>query len=308
MLLYIMMVSLIILLVVIAVLFIKRGKINKQILTISCELNRILTNETDEKMMIFTNEKKVATLIEQINWALESCQKTKTDYRKSELSTKRMLSNVSHDIKTPLTVMLGYLEIMRMDNRYHTTMLEKVEKRANHVMDLINEFFTLAKIEAGDIDLTRTRIHINELCKEIIIDFYEILTEKEIHVDIQIPEVELYVYSNQEALKRILLNLITNALRYGSEGKFLGLCIRYCENIVKIDIIDKGKGIGRIEEEHIFDRLYTTDASRNKEIPGNGLGLTIAKELAEKIGGSITLESEPYIRTVFTLELDRMEF
>jgi signal transduction histidine kinase len=219
-----------------------------------------------------------------------------------------MLSNVSHDIKTPLTVILGYLEIIRLDDRYHFPILEKVEKRANQLMDLISEFFTLAKIEAGDFDLTMTRIHVNKFCKEIIVDFYEILTEKEIEVDIQIPNIELYVYSNKEALKRILLNLITNALRYGSEGNFLGLCIRYNENIVSIDIIDKGKGIEKTEKEHIFERLYTADDSRNKEVPGNGLGLTIAKELAEKIGGNITLESEPYLRTIFTLELDRMEY
>ncbi len=308
MLIYIMMVSLILLLAVIALLLGERYKIQKQIQTIASELNRILTSETDEKVMLFTTEKKVATLIEQINRTLENRLKAKTDYRKSELNMKRMLSNVSHDIKTPLTVILGYLEIIRMDDRYHSPMLEKVEKRANQVMDLINEFFTLAKIEAGDIDLTMTRIRVNEFCKEIIVDFYEILTEKEIEVDIQIPDIELYVYSNQEALKRILLNLITNALRYGSEGKFLGLCIRYCENVVSIDIVDKGKGIGKTEKEHIFERLYTADDSRNKEVPGNGLGLTIAKELADKIGGNIIWESEPYIRTTFTLELDRMEY
>ena len=308
MLIYVMMVSLILSLAILARLLGERYRLNKQIQTISFELNRILTNGTDEKMMLFTDEKKIALLIEQINRALESQQKAKTDYWKSEFNTKQMLSNVSHDIKTPLTVILGYLEIIRMDDKYHSPMLEKVEKKANQVMDLISEFFTLAKIESGDIDLTMTRIHVNEFCKEIIVDFYEILTEKEIEVDIQIPEIELYVYSNQEALKRILLNLITNALRYGSQGNFLGLRIRYNKDNVSIDIIDKGKGIGTSEKEHIFERLYIADTSRNKEVPGNGLGLTIAKELAEKIGGTITLESEPFIRTVFTLELERMEY
>jgi signal transduction histidine kinase len=302
------MITLIILLAVIAVLFAERWNTHKQILTISSELNRILTNETDEKIMLFTSEKITASLIEQINRALESRQKAKSSYKKSELNTKRMLSNVSHDIKTPLTVILGYLEIMRLDSRYHTAMLEKIEDRANQVMNLINEFFTLAKIEAGDIDLSMNRILINEFCKQIILEFYEILTEKEMQVDILIPDKELYVYSNPEALKRILSNLITNVQRYGSEGKYLGLYIYYNETRIRIDIIDKGKGIEKTQTEHVFDRLYTTEDSRNKEVQGNGLGLTIAKELAEKLGGRITLESEPYIKTIFSLELNRMTY
>ncbi|WP_271714362.1 sensor histidine kinase [Anaeromicropila herbilytica] len=280
----------------------------KQIHTISLELNRILTDETDEKVMLFTSDNKISSLIEQINCALESRQKARTDFRKSELRSKRMLSNVSHDIKTPMTVILGYLEIMRLDNRCQMDMLGKVEKKANEVMNLINEFFTLAKIEAGDIDFTMSRIDINEFCKEIILDFYEILTEKDIQVDIQIPNKKLYVYSNQEALKRILLNLITNALRYGSDGKYLGLYIHDNETKITIDIIDKGKGIRKVQKEHVFERLYTMDDSRNKEVQGNGLGLTIAKELAEKLGVTISLESEPYIRTAFSLELSRIKY
>lgn len=305
---YILGTSLILLVAIIALLLVERGKIRKQIQNISSELDRILTDGTDEKIMLFNNEKEVAALIEQMNRALESRQKVKTDYRVSELKAKRMLSNVSHDIKTPLTVILGYLEIMRLDSRYHTKMLEKVEIKADEVMDLINKFFTLAKIEAGDIDLTMTRIHVGEFCKEIIVDFYEILTEKDFYVDIQIPETELYVYSNQDALKRIILNLISNAIRYGSDGKYFGLFIRYDEAKVSIDVIDKGKGIGKTEKAHVFDRLYTTEDSRNRDIQGNGLGLAIAKELAEKLGGNIILDSEPNVRTVFTLELHRMEF
>lgn len=305
---YILGTSLLLLVAIIVLLLFERGKIRKQIQNISSELDRILTDGTDEKIMLFTNEREVAALIEQMNRALESRQKVKTDYRVSELKAKRMLSNVSHDIKTPLTVILGYLEIMRLDSRYNTKMLGKVEIKADEVMDLINKFFTLAKIEAGDIDLTMTRIHVGEFCKEIIVDFYEILTEKDFHVDIQIPETELYVYSNQDALKRIILNLISNAIRYGSDGKYFGLFIRYDEAKVSIDVIDKGKGIGKAEKAHVFDRLYTTEDSRNREIQGNGLGLAIAKELAEKLGGNIVLDSEPKVRTVFTLELHRMEF
>ena len=308
MLIYLYVVLIILLLFIIGALLYERKKMRRQFHAITAELKRILQTESDEKVMLFTNEKELASLMEQINWALESRQKTKTDYRKSELNTKQMLSNVSHDMKTPLTVILGYLEIMKLDERYRTSMVDKVEKKANQLMEMIQEFFTLAKIEAGDIELSMTRIRIDHFCEEIIVDFYEILTEKDFQVEIQIPKKELYVYTDPKILKRILLNLITNALRYGAEGKFLGLGIQYDEHTVKIDIIDKGKGIGSTEKEHVFDRLYRSDAAGGRDVPGSGLGLAIAKGLADKTGAAITLVSEPHVRTVFTLELVRMEY
>ncbi|WMJ87482.1 ATP-binding protein [Anaerocolumna sp. MB42-C2] len=121
--------------------------------------------------------------------------------------------------------------------------------------------------------------------------------------------MELYLFKH---IARSLKSKRGMSIFYSSTN--INFLLRICqqnvsdENIVRIDIIDKGKGIGKTEKEHIFERLYTADNTRNKEVPGNGLGLTIAKELAEKIGGNITLESEPYIRTIFTLELDRMEY
>jgi Signal transduction histidine kinase len=305
---YIITAALILFMVTAAFLFYKNRMLRKQIHTIASDLHRIQTSDSDEKVMLFTSENNIVFLIEQINRALEARQKARTDYRKSELKAKRMLSNISHDIKTPLTVILGYLEIMCLDSKYNTIMLKKVENKANQLMELINEFFTLAKVEAGDFDLSLTRVHMNEFCKEIMIDFYELLTEKEILVDIQIPENDLFVYSNPEALKRILLNLISNAIRYGSDGKYLGLCLRYDERKLWVDITDKGAGIEKAEQEHVFDRLYTSDGTRNKHVQGNGLGLTIAKELTEKLNGKLFLDSQPNIRTVFTLELSRMKY
>ena len=102
-------------------------------------------------------------------------------------------------------------------------------------------------------------------------------------------------------------NLLSNALRYGSDGKYLGLFLREEENHVYIDVADKGKGIDRESAAHVFDRLYTMEDSRNREIQGTGLGLTIAKNLAKAMGGDIILNSIPYEKTVFTVELCKPE-
>lgn len=96
--------------------------------------------------------------------------------------------------------------------------------------------------------------------------------------------------------------------RYGADGRYLGLSLRMDELRVFIDVTDKGKGIDAAFADSVFERLFTMEDSRNREIQGNGLGLTIAKELARKMGGDITLESSPYEKTTFTVSFVRMAY
>ena len=141
---------------------------------ISQKLSEILEHDTDEKVMVFTDNRALQELCAQINRLLLNRQKIKADYRKKEISYKKMLSNISHDIKTPLTVILGYLEMMRLADGENEE-LRKVEAKANQVMELINQFFTLAKLEAGDMDLEIGKINISKLCRESILGYYDIL-------------------------------------------------------------------------------------------------------------------------------------
>ncbi|RKI90122.1 sensor histidine kinase [Parablautia intestinalis] len=272
---------------------------------ISEKLSEILEKDSDEKVMVFTDNKVLISLSGQINRMLLDRQKVKADYRKQELSTKKMLANISHDIKTPLTVILGYLEITRMENK-EDEMLQKVETKARQVMELINQFFTLAKLEAGDLNVEIMKIDIGELCRENVLDFYELLISKEFTVELSIPEQNYFVQGDKESINRILNNLLSNAIRYGSDGKYIGLFLREDGNEIYIDIVDKGKGIEKQFAKSVFERLYTMEDSRNREIQGNGLGLTIAKNLARQMGGDIVLESEPGVKTVFTLILKKI--
>jgi signal transduction histidine kinase len=280
----------------------------KQIQNISDELERILDEDTDEKLMLFTEDKEIKHLLEQINRTLEDRQNANAGYRRSELNTKRMLSNISHDLKTPLTVIIGYLEMLLMQENLEKDMVRKVSHKANELKEQIDRFFTLVKLEAGDTVLTMSKINLNEFCRETIVDFYNILTEKEFEVNINIPDPPVFVYADQEALGRILNNLISNAFRYGDAGHYLGLTLRRKDNFVFVDVIDHGKGIAYSEIPHVFDRLYTLEDSRNREIQGNGLGLTIAKSLAEKINGTLTLKSIQNEETVFTLKLQQFNY
>lgn len=284
---------------------------------ISDKLSEILENDSSEQVMVFTDDRTLMELCGQINLLLLDRQKMKADFRKQELSSKKMLANISHDIKTPLTVILGYLEIMRLrassdsesvsciQGGYRDEMLQKVEAKAKQVMELIDQFFNLAKLEAGDKKLGMDKININELCRETVLGFYEILIQKDFEVEISIPEQAVFVMGDRDAVDRILCNLLSNAIRYGSDGKYMGFFLREENDFVCIDIVDKGKGIEKQFAASVFERLYTMEDSRSRSIQGNGLGLTIARNLANQMGGDVTLESEPRVQTVFTVRLKR---
>ena len=270
--------------------FVFRRGIQKQLKEISQKLEKIQDTDSDENIMMFTDEQALMELLVQINRLLENQRKMKVD------------------IKTPMTVILGYLEIMRINGDKEDEMLLKVEQKAKRVMELINQFFTLAKLEAGDMELEISRINICEVCRENILDFYELLKQKEFQVEVKIPEEAVFIMGNKEALHRILYNLISNVIRYGLDGRYLGLVLRSVKNDVYIDVIDKGKGIEKEFAGNVFERLFTMEDSRNRRIQGNGLGLTIAQTLAQQLGGEIVLESEPNVKTTFTVKLHKCFF
>ena len=268
------------------------------------KLEEIFETGSDEKIMVFTDNPVLMELGSQINRLLLDRQKIKAEFKRGEIASKKMLANISHDIKTPLTVILGYLEIMRLAHD-DDEMLKKVEAKAKQVLDLMNQFFTLAKLEAGDANINISRINISEICRESVLGFYEILVQKDFEVEISIPDRAVYARGEKNALQRILFNLLSNAVRYGSEGKYLGIFLREDQNTVFIDITDKGKGIEKEFADRVFERLYTMEDSRNREIQGNGLGLTIAKNLAVQLGGDLYLDSTPNTRTTFTVRLKK---
>ena len=279
--------------------------IQAELKKITQNISDILDNNTDEKVMVFTDNKIAMDLCGQINRLVLDRQKIQAGYKKQEISLKKMLANISHDIKTPLTVISGYLEIMRI-NGADALALQKAEAKANQVAGLVNQFFTLAKLEAGDMVMDMENVNISELCRENILDFYEILTRKDFNVDISVPEENIYVYGDKRAIERILTNILSNAIHYGIDGKYIGIFLHSEEGFALIDITDKGKGIEKEFAENVFERLYTMEDPRSRRVEGNGLGLAIAKNLAVQMGGDVLLVSRPGVQTTFTIKLRKI--
>jgi signal transduction histidine kinase len=283
---------------------------NKNLNYIEDKLLEIISENTNEKLLVVTDDKELRELLVSINKLLDFSQKIYSDYRKKEISMSKMLSNISHDLKTPLTVVLGYIETIKLDkdisSEERNIILSKVHNKSIEVIELINKFFDLAKLESGDKEIPITRININEVCRKNILDFYDNLTAKGFEVNIEIPENTLYALGNLEALDRIMNNLISNAIKYGHDGKYIGLNLSFDDKFVYVEIWDKGKGIDITNIEKVFERMYTLEDSRNKLYQGSGLGLTITKRLVDKLGGEISLMSKHYERTSFTFKLKRI--
>ncbi|AIK35678.1 MULTISPECIES: sensor histidine kinase [Bacillus] len=276
------------------------------------KLQDIVKQQTGEKLLVVTDDKELQKLLVAINHLLDAKQKTNADHAKVEISMRKMLSNISHDLKTPLTVILGYTEMLNVDKTIseeeRQVLLEKVHLKTLEVMELIHKFFDLAKLESGDKAVEMTKVNMNEVCREKILTFYDLVTTKGFEVHIDIPEKNVYALGNTEVLGRVLNNLISNAIAYGYDGKTLGITLRDDDRCVYVDVWDCGKGIDESHIDKVFERMYTLEDSRNRLYQGSGLGLTITKRLVEALGGEIHLSSTPYKKTVFTIVLKKIEF
>ncbi|WP_270353090.1 sensor histidine kinase [Bacillus velezensis] len=293
-------------------LFRSRLNLRTEIKYIRNKLRKVVNEETGERLLLNTEDKYIKSLLIQINRLLDHNQKIKGNCNSIELSMRKMLSNISHDLKTPLTVILGYIEMINNDKSLTSekvmSLLKTVNLKTVEVLALINRFFELVKLESGDKKLNSSRIDICEVSRKIILDYYEILISKEFEVVIDIPDDSVFVSGDEDAIERVLNNLITNAIQYGSDGKMVGLKIRITDNDVFVEVSDKGKGINEMHKDRVFERMYTLEDSRNTNYQGSGLGLTITKRLVEQMEGSISLNSVPFKETTFSVRLRRIKF
>jgi signal transduction histidine kinase len=285
---------------------------SKDLKYIQEKLKAIIMENTGEKLLVFTGDRELIALLIAINEVLDNNLKIFENQRRTELSMKKMLSNISHDLKTPLTVILGYIETIKlfpdMNSTERDILVSNVQNKTIELLGLINKFFDLTKLDSGDKEIPLTRVNVNELCRKNILGFYDVLSATGFAVNIDIPENPVYAWGNEEAIERVLNNLISNAINYGNDGKTIGLKIENDEMFAYIEVWDKGKGIDELHQDRVFERMYTLEDSRNRLYQGSGLGLSITKRLVEKMGGEILLKSSPYEKTSFTFKLKKLSY
>ena len=270
-----------------------------------------MSNDINRKINIITNDLIIQNLAIEINTILDKLDDSSITYMQSEAMLRRMISNIAHDIKTPLTVVIGLIEFLMLrgqPNEQHAEILNKIKAKANQVSELMNHFFYLAKLESNDINTQIVIINLNEVCRNLILEYYDILNMQQFEVLIDIPEDIAYINGNEDFLNRIFNNLISNAIRHGKEGEYLGFLLRTDEYFVYVDVVDKGKGIPKASFESIFERMYVLEDSRSNSFAGSGLGLAITKKLLEKLQGEVILHSIPNEKTIFTVKFQKINY
>lgn len=284
---------------------IKYRTLEKNITYISIRLESLSLTSENGFLLLPTDCNAVKRLGASINRLLENFYTDKAEFKKSQKAMAQVLTNISHDIRTPLTVLKGNSEILFSKAKESSlpesfqTMAEKIDQKADQLTTTINDYFTMSKIASGDLILNLRKENISQICHDTILDYYDLLEEQQFEVNIQIPSVPVFADTDKEALQRILKNLMDNVIRHGGSGKYLGLCLNTSEKSVKIQIEDHGKGMSPQQQKQIFTRNYTTAGKSF----GNGLGLAIAKSLARQIGGEIQVYSIPDKKTVFSVIL-----
>lgn len=242
---------------------------SKHLTYIHNKVSGILEQGTFERLLVFDSDAQVSRLLNDMNRLLEHAHLAKADYANQEKEIRHMLSNISHDLKTPLTVVLGYSETLlhssSLTDAERRVMTEKIQDKAQEVLRLMHSFFDLAKLESGDRQLELSRVNISELCRVKMLSFYELLAKLGLQVELSIPEQDVFVRANEEALDRVLDNLITNAMKYGADGQELGIAILNTEGEpVTVQVWDRGKGIPEHEHSRVFERMYTLEDSCNR--------------------------------------------
>ncbi|MBW9172124.1 sensor histidine kinase [Clostridium estertheticum] len=280
---------------------------NIKIHSISDNIKEVIDGNFNERIRIYDYNPRVKDLIIDLNKLIDEFQKIVSLNKQYEDDRKKMISNISHDFRTPLTTMLGYIEMLREDNslndKENMEYLEIISTKGEILRGLIEEFFSLSKFDSSDVVLTFKRVNISEIMRQCILSFLKDFEINGIELVIDISSVDIFIRADEVAIYRVLQNLIANALRYGAEGKVIGVSLEGEMNSVVLKIWDRGRGIPQEEIPYIFKRLYSVDKSRNNRQTGSGLGLTIVKKLVEKHEGIIEVSSKPYEKTTFKITL-----
>jgi len=216
---------------------------------------------------------------------------------------KEMVANVSHDLRTPITVMVGYIETLLM--RLGKSNLEDQEKYLNIILSnaerlskLIGQLFEYSKLEAQQIEPMKESFQLKDLVKDIFSQYQIIAEKKQVQIEINCTEDIPMVYADSILIERVIQNLIDNALKFTPQHGVVAICLSNNNNQVQVEISDTGKGISKEKEQLIFNRY-----EKSKKSNGAGLGLTIVKDILELHESTIRVNSKLNEGTTFAFDL-----
>ena len=248
----------------------------------------------------------IKNLVENINNISKQLKERTIEERKAQQTKNDLITNVSHDLRTPLTSIIGYLEIIDNDKykdevrlRYYVSIAFEKAKALNV---LINDLFELTKMQNNTINLYKADINLVELLGQIVAGFEYQFKHADMQSRLDFSEDKLIVNADAGKLVRAFENLLSNAIKYGKDGFYVDVTTKLEENVAVVQVINYGQAIPSIDLPHIFDRFYRVEKSRSSDIGGSGLGLSITKNIIELHDGKISAYSNND-KTIFEVKL-----
>jgi len=283
-------------------------KIQKPLEKIDKALGEIIKGDYNKKMDLEGNMEFVA-VSDTVNFLIDKLKSSEEENKRLEDSKSKMLLDLSHDIKTPITTIRGFAAALHgglvkddgQRDRYYKTIYNKSER----VGELVDDLFEFVKLDQGDYKLKFEKVDIGEFLRRILVDFIDEIEEKEFKLTINIPENPVECSVDNRLFKRVIVNLIENAIKYNPVGTSLRIELRQTIESIIIVIADNGVGIPENLQEKIFDAFTRGDESRKSD-GGSGLGLAIAQKIVKSHGGEINLLSNTTEgKTIFHIRIGK---
>lgn len=268
----------------------------RQVKDICRQLRFLREHETNMLLTKEMNGGGIEELTELLNDLLKERKKERSDYLRKERMIADTYTNLSHDIRTPLTSLDGYFQLLESaeNEADRKRYLRIIQERIYSLKEMLEELFTYTKLQNETYELSLKRVNVNHILKEAVFSYYDNWTAQGIIPKFDITEEPLYVQGNSRALRRVIQNIIKNGLDHGNKEIEILLCQK--EKMVELvfkNHVDNGQ---KIDVIRIFDRFYKADEARSKN--STGLGLSIAKGFIERMNGEIQAEAEERLFTV----------
>lgn len=261
----------------------------KEIRNITNQLKEINKVQTNSKILLATSSKEVKKLTLEINKALKEKCKTEAEYKRMDLEIRQAIANVSHDLRTPLTSIMGYIQLMEDESLCEDEKKEYIDivkKRTKSLQSLINSFYDLSRLEGNEYKFELKSLNLYNIMCDIIALFYNDFLRKGIEPILNIEEKIPSVIADDNAVRRIISNLIQNMLKYSKE--FINIDLKQQGNYIVMIFTNDAKDLKKEDVRYLFNRFFTADHTRSGK--NTGLGLAIAKKLADQMGHEIFAE------------------
>lgn len=282
-------------------------RIRKPLRIITLGLKQMIEGNYDTRISL-NAEKEFAQIGETFNYMADVIEKTTEEKRQAEESKKRMMVDLSHDLKTPITSIQGFAQALvegrGEDEERQKRYLMYIYNKSSQVTKLIQNMLELLKIDSPDFLLRMERQELGEFIREIIADSYGEIEQKNFILHLNVPEEDVFATFDAELLSSVVHNLISNSLIYNPPGTHLRVEVIPSDNEVAIEIGDTGVGIPEELWSTMFDPFVRGDKARTAS-GGTGLGLSIAMKNTEKMGGTLHLSRRKKELTVFTIRIPK---